>query len=163
MTLFKQIALLVSVMFLVLIVIIVLNDLTRSGEFQQGQMQTTAQGGLSWENLGIRSSETSDYGLMITDMKPESDAERAGMGEGDIISMVDGKKLDEIDPEELFGTFEKEKTFVITAFTAGGEVEFEVKWTGYDRPMNYKIERMDKLSQKQEAMLNDWTRSQVAK
>ena len=43
MTLFKQIALLVSTMFLVLILIIVLNDLARTGNFQQGQMQTTAQ------------------------------------------------------------------------------------------------------------------------
>ena len=43
MTLFKQIALLVSTVFLVLISIIVFNDLARTGNFQQGQMQTTAQ------------------------------------------------------------------------------------------------------------------------
>lgn len=43
MTLFKQIALLVSAVFLVLILIIVFNDLARTGKFQQGQMQTTAQ------------------------------------------------------------------------------------------------------------------------
>jgi diguanylate cyclase (GGDEF)-like protein len=43
MTLFKQIALLVSIIFLVLLLIIVLNDLTRTSSFQQGQMQTTAQ------------------------------------------------------------------------------------------------------------------------
>ena len=43
MTLFKQIALLVSIIFLVLLLIIVLNDLARTSSFQQGQMQTTAQ------------------------------------------------------------------------------------------------------------------------
>ena len=43
MTLFKQIALLVSTMFLVLLLIIVLNDLSRTGSFQQGQLRTTAQ------------------------------------------------------------------------------------------------------------------------
>jgi diguanylate cyclase (GGDEF)-like protein len=43
MTLFKQIALLISTMFLVLLLIIVLNDLTRTSSFQQGQLQTTAQ------------------------------------------------------------------------------------------------------------------------
>jgi len=43
MTLFKQIALLVSTMFLVLLLIIVLNDLSRTGQFQQGQLKTTAQ------------------------------------------------------------------------------------------------------------------------
>ncbi len=43
MTLFKQIALLISTMFLVLLLIIVLSDLTRTSSFQQGQLQTTAQ------------------------------------------------------------------------------------------------------------------------
>ena len=43
MTLFKQIALLISTMFLVLLLIIVLNDLTRTSSFQQGQLQTSAQ------------------------------------------------------------------------------------------------------------------------
>lgn len=43
MTLFKQIALLVSVVFLLLLTIIVVNDQRRASEFQQGQLQTTAQ------------------------------------------------------------------------------------------------------------------------
>lgn len=43
MTLFKQIALLVSIVFLLLLTIIVVNDLRRASEFQQGQLQTTAQ------------------------------------------------------------------------------------------------------------------------
>jgi diguanylate cyclase (GGDEF)-like protein len=43
MTLFKQIALLVSTVFMVLLLIIVLNDLARTGNFQQGQLRTTAQ------------------------------------------------------------------------------------------------------------------------
>ena len=43
MTLFKQIALLVSTMFLLLASIIVINDLKRTGTFMQGQLQTTAQ------------------------------------------------------------------------------------------------------------------------
>jgi predicted ArsR family transcriptional regulator len=43
MTLFKQIALLVSTVFLVLLLIIVMNDLSRTGSFQQGQLRTTAQ------------------------------------------------------------------------------------------------------------------------
>jgi len=43
MTLFKQIALLVSTVFLILLMIIVFNDLTRTSNFQQGQLQTTAQ------------------------------------------------------------------------------------------------------------------------
>ncbi|MCP4389550.1 MAG: EAL domain-containing protein [Gammaproteobacteria bacterium] len=43
MTLFKQIALLVSTMFLILLLIIVMSDLSRTGNFQQGQLRTTAQ------------------------------------------------------------------------------------------------------------------------
>ena len=43
MTLFKQIALLISTVFLVLLIIIVLNGLARTSSFQQGQLQTTAQ------------------------------------------------------------------------------------------------------------------------
>ncbi|MDH3388191.1 MAG: diguanylate cyclase, partial [Gammaproteobacteria bacterium] len=43
MTLFKQIALLVSTVFLILLSIIVFNDLSRTGNFQQGQLRTTAQ------------------------------------------------------------------------------------------------------------------------
>lgn len=43
MTLFKQIALLVSVAFFLLASIILINDFRRSGTFLQGQLQTTAQ------------------------------------------------------------------------------------------------------------------------
>ncbi len=43
MTLFKQIALLVSLMFLLLTSIIIINDLKRTALFLQGQLQTTAQ------------------------------------------------------------------------------------------------------------------------
>ncbi|MCP4981263.1 MAG: EAL domain-containing protein [Gammaproteobacteria bacterium] len=43
MTLFKQIAILVSAVFLILLLIILYTDLTRTGNFQQGQLQTTAQ------------------------------------------------------------------------------------------------------------------------
>ena len=43
MTLFKQIAILVSSIFLILLIIVVRSDLLRTAEFQQGQLQTTAQ------------------------------------------------------------------------------------------------------------------------
>lgn len=43
MTLFKQLALLVSLMFLLLTSVIIVGDFQRSGQFLQGQMQTTAQ------------------------------------------------------------------------------------------------------------------------
>ncbi len=43
MTLFKQIALLVSLAFLLLASIILINDFSRTGQFMQGQLQTSAQ------------------------------------------------------------------------------------------------------------------------
>ncbi len=43
MTLFKQIALLVTLVFIILAGVIVINDLHRTREFMQGQLQTTAQ------------------------------------------------------------------------------------------------------------------------
>jgi EAL domain-containing protein (putative c-di-GMP-specific phosphodiesterase class I)/GGDEF domain-containing protein len=43
MTLFKQIAILVTLVFLVLASVIMVNDLNRTREFMQGQLQTTAQ------------------------------------------------------------------------------------------------------------------------
>jgi EAL domain-containing protein (putative c-di-GMP-specific phosphodiesterase class I)/GGDEF domain-containing protein len=43
MTLFKQIALLVTLVFLILASVIVINDLSRTREFMQGQLHTTAQ------------------------------------------------------------------------------------------------------------------------
>lgn len=43
MTLFKQIALLVTLVFIILAGVIVINDLNRTREFMQGQMHTTAQ------------------------------------------------------------------------------------------------------------------------
>ena len=43
MTLFKQIALLVATVFIVLLVVILLNDMERIGKFQQGQLQSSAQ------------------------------------------------------------------------------------------------------------------------
>ena len=64
MTLFKQIALLISTMFLVLLLIIVLNDLTRTSSFQQGQLQTTAQDMAT--TLGIAISNLPEGGDQAT-------------------------------------------------------------------------------------------------
>ncbi len=60
MTLFKQIALLVTLVFLVLASVIVINDLNRTREFMQGQMQTTAQDMAT--TLGIVISNLPDSG-----------------------------------------------------------------------------------------------------
>ena len=64
MTLFKQIALLISTIFLVLLLIIVLNDLTRTSSFQQGQLQTTAQDMAT--TLGIAISNLPEGGDQAT-------------------------------------------------------------------------------------------------
>ncbi len=57
MTLFKQIALLVSLIFLLLAGIIIVNDFKRTGVFLQGQLQTTAQDMAT--TLGIAISQSS--------------------------------------------------------------------------------------------------------
>ncbi len=57
MTLFKQIALLVSLIFLLLAAIIIVNDFKRTGVFLQGQLQTTAQDMAT--TLGIAISQSS--------------------------------------------------------------------------------------------------------
>lgn len=64
MSLFKQIALLISTVFLVLLLIIVLNNLTRTSSFQQGQLQTTAQDMAT--TLGIAISNLPDGGDKTT-------------------------------------------------------------------------------------------------
>ena len=64
MTLFKQIALLVSTVFLILLLIIVLSDLSRTGNFQQGQLRTTAQDMAT--TLGIAISNLPEGGDQAT-------------------------------------------------------------------------------------------------
>lgn len=58
MTLFKQIALLVSLMFLLLTSVIVINDFKRTGTFLQGQLQTTAQDMATTLGIAISNSAT---------------------------------------------------------------------------------------------------------
>ena len=58
MTLFKQIALLITAVLTVLLLIIVVNDLDRTSRFQQGQLQTTAQDMVT--TLGIAISNLPD-------------------------------------------------------------------------------------------------------
>ena len=65
MTLFKQIALLISTVFLVLLIIIVLNGLARTSSFQQGQLQTTAQDMAT--TLGIAISNLPDEVHIVFD------------------------------------------------------------------------------------------------
>jgi len=60
MTLFKQIALLVSLMFLLLASIIVVNDFSRTGDFLQGQLQTTAQDMATTLGIAISNSSSAD-------------------------------------------------------------------------------------------------------
>lgn len=60
MTLFKQIALLVTLVFIILASVIIINDLSRTREFMQGQLQTTAQ------------DMATTLGIVITNL-PQSD------------------------------------------------------------------------------------------
>lgn len=62
MTLFKQIAVLVSLVFLLLAGIFILNDFSRAGKFQQGQLQTSAQ------------DMTTTLGIVISNLPQGDDA-----------------------------------------------------------------------------------------
>ena len=64
MTLFKQVALLISTVFLALLLVIVINNLTRASSFQQGQLQTTAQ--VMATTLGIAISNLPEGGDQTT-------------------------------------------------------------------------------------------------
>ncbi|MBL4850857.1 MAG: diguanylate cyclase [Gammaproteobacteria bacterium] len=59
MTLFKQVALLVSLVFLLLVIVTIIGDFRRSSEFLTGQLQTTAQDMATTLGISISNSDTS--------------------------------------------------------------------------------------------------------
>ena len=65
MTLFQQISLLVSLMFLLLASIIVVNDFKGTGNFLQGQLQTTAQDMVTTLGIAISNSPSAEDGATL--------------------------------------------------------------------------------------------------
>ena len=65
MTLFKQIALLVSLMFLLLASVILINDFKRTATFMQGQLQTSAQDMATTLGIAISNSPTDPASLEV--------------------------------------------------------------------------------------------------
>jgi len=81
-----------------------------------------------WESPPFRFRDKGISGALILKVQPDSPAEKAGLQEGDIITAVDGQKVDREHPlDELIGKHEPGDEIELTYHRAGRERTTRVK------------------------------------
>ncbi|MEM7040095.1 MAG: PDZ domain-containing protein, partial [Bacteroidota bacterium] len=116
----------------------------------------TPMNGRTWDRVGISRSEETDGGLFVEEVLPNSDAARAGLGEGDVITRFNGKTLEEFDAAMFFEEFKREKEIFMKVKRNGEMTAFNLVWTGNDGPKVVKLEQKAKMKKKEEEMLDGW-------
>lgn len=117
--------------------------------------------GAAWEKIGIEKVQVAGKWIAIVKLRPGSDAEKAGLGEGDNIVEVDGKPVDQFDARAYFERFEKSRTLSMKIFGPAAEKIIEVKWTGSFSPKVTRIFISEKAKKREDELLQGWLRSQV--
>lgn len=112
-----------------------------------------------WYKIGITRTSDSEVGLHIDGVIPGSDAARAGISAGDIITGINGDSISAFDSEDFFYAFREGKSFKAKVLTTGGSEEVEVKWTNRLDAREFKLSRLPKTSKKQDKMLEAWLKS----
>lgn len=114
-----------------------------------------------WYKVGITRTSLSEAGLHIEGVIPGSDAAKAGISKGDIITSINGGPFADFDSEDFFYSFSKGKKLEMEIFTTGGKDEATLLWTNQLDAREYNLAPLEKPSKKQQKLLDSWLESRV--
>ena len=105
--------------------------------------------------IGISRKESTAYGWYVKRVKPGSDAEKAGIGDKYMITLIEKKNPSDL-PEDFWEQLEVGDKIAMEVFIDNMTIETEVEYTGNDLPKVYTVSEMDKAGKNAEKMRDSW-------
>ncbi len=106
--------------------------------------------------LGILRVQDVGQGLLVKRIHTDGDAYRDGLGLEDMILSIDGQKATAVELDEYFNGLKKGQTVNLEVFSDMQIRQIAVRFQGDWMPVVYEVEEKGNLSEKEEAMLNNW-------
>ncbi len=114
-----------------------------------------------WSHTGLISSEPTDDGIQVNLVIPDTDASRAGLGEGMVIVEIDGQPAGDFDATDFFSSREAGKSLKMKVRRAGQEETLTLHWSGRDNKYGYGLIPVEAPDAGQQQMLDAWLGSKV--
>ncbi|MEM6271728.1 MAG: hypothetical protein AAF998_19985 [Bacteroidota bacterium] len=114
------------------------------------------QTGLGLQRLGIPRLKETEYGLLIPNVLPGTDADEAGLGGGDVITEIQGISALAWDAKGFFGEFKGPAKLEMKVYRMNVDEPLTVTWTNRFVPKTYGIKELKKPKKKQVQMLESW-------
>jgi predicted metalloprotease with PDZ domain len=111
---------------------------------------------LGLQSLGILRTQETEYGLLLQTVLPGTDADRAGLGSGDVITEIAGVSSLAFDAASYFEEFKGKQKVEMKVFRSEQDESITVTWTNDYQPKSYGIKPMEKINKAREAMLESW-------
>lgn len=105
--------------------------------------------------IGILRKEATTYGWYVKRVKPGSDAEKAGIGDKYMITLIDGKNPSDL-PEDFWEKLKKGDKIPMEVFIDNEAMKVEVEYTSNDLPKVYTVSDLDDADKKAMKMQEDW-------
>ncbi len=129
------------------------NDFLRTVGLRVDQETTTVP------DLGFTASRDFDSPMTVADVTPGSEAERAGLQVGDVITQVQGKIPGQELRAELLGLNRGDS---VTLKIRGSRGERELKWkAGGRQEISYEVKDLDPVSPEQRARRDAWLKGEA--
>ncbi|MEL7529896.1 MAG: PDZ domain-containing protein, partial [Bacteroidota bacterium] len=111
------------------------------------------------KRLGIMSLQEHTDGLIVRRIRPGTDAYLAGIGTGDILTMLNGAPIAEEDFVAACNKLKEGKSMELSVLRAGKIQTIEIKYAGLFTPTTYTLERRKRIKSEEESLLNAWLSS----
>lgn len=125
------------------------------------KMNISDDSSATYERVGIDRLEKSGGTWYLHSVRPGGDADKAGLGDKDAITRIDGKSADQVDPNSFFKNLQKGKTYTLNVYRDGREEEVKLKYSGNNPLKNYEIVDLKKVKSEAKKLREDWLSSKV--
>lgn len=123
------------------------------------ELKSEDRAGAGWAKVGIEKFEENGNALLVTKVRPGTDIERAGLGEGELIVEVNGTAAKEFDAKAYFAEFKRPKKMDLKVAGYDGEKTIELEWTGTWSPKTWTMAQKEKLKKDESDLLEAWLKS----
>lgn len=106
--------------------------------------------------LGILRTRSGSQGLLVSSVRPGSDAYHAGLGTDDLILEVDDKQAVGLDLDAHVNSLRRGAEVRLKVFDGVAVVEKRITYTGASAPRSYSLARHERPKKQEAAWLDAW-------
>lgn len=105
-----------------------------------------------YDLIGITDVEKTQVGMYLSGLRPDGDAVKAGLSEGDILQEINGKAALTLNATEFFGGINKNDKLTIKALRGSETLNITITVSEATAPKVYTMSVQEKLNKKEQAL-----------